>query len=144
MELNNPDDIRASLGSKTIAVVGASRDPAKEAHTVPAYLKRHGYQVVPVNPFADEILEEKCYKTLLDIPDSLARTIEVVNIFRPSEDVAPIVEQAIELRKKHGRLLSVWMQLGITDEAAAEKARKTGLRVIQDSCIRVEHGNSFR
>ena len=141
--MNNPEDIRVSLGSKTIAVVGASRDPSKDAHTVPVYLKRHGYEVIPVNPFADEILDMKCFKSLLDIPPDLAKTIEVVDIFRPSEDVPPVVDQAIELRKKHGRLKSVWMQLGISSEVAAERARKAGLRVIQDSCIRTEHAGAF-
>ena len=142
--MNNPEDIRASLGSKTIAVVGASRDPSKEAHTVPAYLKANRYEIVPVNPFADEILETKCYKTLLDIPPTLAKSIEVVDIFRPSEDVPPVVDQAIELRKEHGTLKSVWMQLGISNEAAAETARKAGLGVIQDACIRIEHGRSLQ
>ena len=142
--MNNPEDIRASLGSKTIAVVGASRDPSKEAHTVPAYLKANRYEIVPVNPFADEILETKCYKTLLDIPPTLAKSIEVVDIFRPSEDVPAVVDQAIELRKKHGTLKSVWMQLGISNEAAAEKARNAGLRVIQNACIRTEHGRYRR
>ncbi len=142
--MNNPEGIRVSLGSKTIAVVGASRDPSKDAHTVPAYLKRHGYDVIPVNPFADEILGVKCYKSLLDIPGDVAKTIEVVDIFRPSEDVPPVVDQAIELKKKHGRLKAVWMQLGIINEAAGEKARNAGLRVIQDACIRIEHGRSPR
>ena len=141
--MNNPEDIRVSLGSKTIAVVGASRDPSKDAHTVPAYLKRHGYDVIPVNPFADEILGVKCYKSLTDIPGDVAKTIEVVDIFRPSEDVPPLVDQAVELKKKHGRLKSVWLQLGITNEAAAEKARNAGLRVIQDACIRIEHDRSL-
>ena len=142
--MNKPEDIRVSLGTKTFAVVGASRDPSKDAHTVPAYLKQHGYEVIPVNPFSDAILGLKCYKSLLDIPSDLAETIEVVNIFRPSEDVGPVVEQAIELKRKHGRLQSVWMQLGIRNEAAAEKARMAGLRVIQDSCVRVEHDRISR
>lgn len=142
--MNNPEDIQASLGSKTIAVVGASRDPSKDAHTVPAYLKSNRYDIVPVNPFAGEILGTKCYRTLLDIPPSLAKSIEVVDIFRPSEDVPPVVDQAIELRKKHGILKSIWMQLGISNEAAAENARNAGLRVIQNACIRTEHSRYLR
>jgi hypothetical protein len=142
--LNNPEDIRASLGSKTIAVVGASRDPSKEAHTVPAYLKTNQYEIVPVNPYADEILGAKCYKTLLDIPPTLAKSVEVVDIFRPSEDVPPVVEQAIQLKKNHGTLKSVWMQLGIRNEVAAEKARNAGLKVVQNACIRTEHARYNR
>lgn len=142
--MNNPEDIRASLGSKTIAVVGASRDPSKEAHTVPAYLKTNHYEIVPVNPYADEILGAKCYKTLLDIPPTLAKSVEVVDIFRPSEDVPPVVDQAIQLKKKHGMLKSVWMQLGISNEVAAEKARKAGLKVVQNACIRTEHARHHR
>jgi predicted CoA-binding protein len=92
------EEINSVLNNhKTIAVVGLSRDPTKASHRVARYLQLVGYKVIPVNPFANEILGEKAYSTLLDVPE----TIEIVDIFRPSEGVPPIVEEAIELKNKH-------------------------------------------
>jgi len=142
--LNNPEDIEAFLKCKTVAVVGVSRHPAKDAHTVPAYLKKHGFQIIPVNPAAREILGTKCYGSLLNIPADVAETVELVNVFRPSEDVPPIIDQAVELRGDHQRLTGVWMQQGISNKQGADKARRAGLRVVQDACIRTEHLKSFR
>jgi len=124
---------------KTIAVVGLSRDPFKDSYIEASYLKEHGYRIVPINPFADEILGEKCYKSLLDLPEELQKSVEVVNIFRPASDVPPIVDQAIQLKKMYGTLHVVWMQLGIVNEEAAERARNSGLTVIMDRCMMVEH-----
>jgi len=124
---------------KTIAVVGLSKDPQKNSYRVAEYLKKNGFQVVPVNPFAEEILGEKCYKSLLDMPKEIQRAIEVVDIFRPAEDVPPIVEQAVELKKRFGELRAVWMQLGIVNEAAAEKAKATGLQVVMNACMMMQH-----
>lgn len=116
---------------RTIAVIGCSSNPEKDAHTVPAYMQSHGYRIIPINPTATEILGEKAYKTLADVPDK----IDMVNVFRPSEEVAGIVEQA--LRRKDVRV--IWTQLGIRDDVAAEKAREAGKIMIQDRCLRVEH-----
>ncbi len=115
---------------RTVAVVGASRDPAKDAHTVPKYLKAHGYRVVPVNPFADEILGEKAYKTLGEIPFD----IDIVDIFRPSDQVGPVVEEALGTNAK-----VIWMQLGIRNDEAATMARRAGKQVVIDRCMRTEH-----
>src|SRR2546430_17004279 len=90
------------LGSRTIAVVGLSKDPSKESFSVSQYLKEQGYKIIPVNPTASEILGERAYPSLLEIPAEDARRIEVVDIFRPSEQVSPIVEQAIQIRKANG------------------------------------------
>jgi len=120
---------------KTIAVVGLSKDPAKDSHRVADYMKTKGYRIIPINPFADVILGEKCYKSLLDVPE----TIEIVDIFRPAEDVPPIVDQAIELKKKLGNPRIIWMQLGIVNEEAAKRARDASLAVVMDKCIMVEH-----
>jgi predicted CoA-binding protein len=127
----------------TVAVVGISRDPAKESHKVPEYLKRHGFYIIPINPFVDEVLGEKAYKSLLDMPEEIQKTVEVVDIFRPSEDVPPIVEQAILLRKKHGRPFAVWMQLDIINKQAAEMAEAAGLTVVMDHCMMAEHKRLF-
>ena len=124
---------------KVIAVVGLSKEPGKDSHRVSAYLKQQGYQIIPVNPFADEVLGEKSYKNLLDIPPEIQKTIEIVDIFRPPEDVPPIVEQAIKLKQLYGKPSVVWMQLGIINEAAAEAARRAGLIVVMDKCLMVEH-----
>jgi predicted CoA-binding protein len=126
---------------KVIAVVGLSKEPSKPSHKVAVYMKKKGYRIIPVNPFISEVLGEKSYKTLLEIPRETQKTIEVVNIFRRPEDVPPIVEQAVKLKKTYGRPYVVWMQLGIVNEIAAETARKAGLIVIMDSCIMVEHRN---
>jgi hypothetical protein len=120
---------------KTIAVVGLSTDPAKYSNKVAKYLKTKGYRIIPVNPSADVILGEKCYKSLLDVPE----TIEIVDIFRPAEDVPPIVDQAIELKQKLGNLRVIWMQLGIVNEEAARRATDAGLTVVMDKCMMKEH-----
>ena len=124
---------------KIIAVVGCSKNETKYAHTVPKYMKEMGYKIIPVNPYADEILGEKCYKSLLDLPDDLAKTIEIVDVFRPSDDVGNVVDEAIELRKKYSAPHVIWMQLGIINEDAAERARSAGFEVIMNRCISVEH-----
>ncbi|HZD12330.1 MAG TPA: CoA-binding protein [Candidatus Binatus sp.] len=140
--LNESQDIRRALRAKTIAVVGASKDPSKDSHTVAAYLKVNGYRIIPVNPTADRILDEECYKSLLDVPEEKARLIEVVDIFRPSQDIPPIVSDAIQLKKQYGHVATVWMQLGISNAPAAQKARDAGLGVVQDACIRIEHART--
>jgi predicted CoA-binding protein len=115
---------------KRVAVVGVSRDESKESRKVFEYLKNNGFVVYPVNPNADEIGDQKCYKSVLDIPDN----IDIVDIFRPSSEVMPVVEDAIKKKAK-----VVWIQLGIINEEAAELARKNGLEVVMNRCIRIEH-----
>jgi predicted CoA-binding protein len=124
---------------KVIAVVGLSKEPGKDSHRVAAYLKQQGYRIIPVNPFVDEVLGEKSYKSLLELPEEIQKTIDIVDIFRRSEDVPPIVQQAIELKRMVGRPFVVWMQLGIVNEEAAEAARRAGLVVVMDKCLMVEH-----
>lgn len=136
MSQNQIDEI---LKYKVIAVVGLSKEPEKDSHKVSVYMKQHGYRIVPVNPFADEVLGEKSYKSLIDIPPEIQKTVEIVDIFRPAKDVPSIVEQAIKLRTANGKPFVVWMQLGIVDEQAAEIARRSGLIVVMDKCLMVEH-----
>lgn len=128
---------------KTIAVVGLSREPEKDSYRVSAYLKKNGFCIIPVNPFADEILGEKSYKSLFNIPPEIQKTIEVVDIFRPSKHVPLIVEQAIKLKAVHGKPHVVWMQLGIVSEEAAELAKKAGLIVVMNKCMMIEHLRLF-
>jgi len=122
-----------------IAVVGLSADSEKDSYRVSAYLQEQGYRIIPVNPFIDEVLGEKSYPSLLEIPAEIQKTIEIVDVFRQSKDVLPIVEQAVKLKQQFGRPFVVWMQLGIVNEQAAEKARCAGLVVVMDKCLMVEH-----
>jgi predicted CoA-binding protein len=115
---------------KTIAVVGLSSNPTRPSHGVAEYIKSAGYRIIPVNPNEKEVLGEKSYARLEEVPEK----IDVVDIFRRAEDVPPVVDGAIRVGAK-----VVWMQLGIENEAAAEKARAAGLIVIEDACIFVEH-----
>lgn len=118
--------------SKTIAVVGLSPEPGRPSHGVAAYLKGHGYKIIPVNPMADEVLGEKSYPDLKSIP--LTEKIDVVDIFRRQEFVPQIVEDAIKVKAR-----AVWMQEGVVHEEAASRARDGGLFVVMDRCIMKEH-----
>ncbi len=124
---------------RVIAVVGLSKELGKPSHRVAAYLKNHGYHIIPVNPFVDEVFGEKSYKNLLEIPEVLQRKIDIVDIFRRSEDVPPIVEQAIKMREEVGRPFVVWMQQGIVNETAAKAAQQAGLIVVMNKCLMAEH-----
>jgi hypothetical protein len=128
---------------KTVAVVGLSRDSSKDSYRVAEYLKNHGFRIIPVNPFVNEVLGEKSYKSLLDMPAETQKTVEIVDIFRPSADVPPIVEQVIQLKRLYGVPFVVWMQLGIINEQAAEMARKANLIVLMDKCMMREHRRLF-
>jgi thioredoxin 1 len=138
--MNKNETIRNVLEKyKTVAVVGLSRDPAKDSYKVAKYLKSKGYDIVPINPSADEILGEKCYKSLLEIPENTQKEIEIVDIFRPSQDVPPIVDQAIQLKRRHGKPNVIWMQLGVVNEEAAKRAVEAGLTVVMNKCMMIEH-----
>ncbi|MFN2223630.1 MAG: CoA-binding protein [Candidatus Promineifilaceae bacterium] len=121
--------------AKTIAVVGLSSRPTRAGHYVPAYLQEAGYRIIPVNPNLEEALGEKAYPDLGAIPDP----VDLVLIFQRSENVPPFVDQAIEIGAR-----AVWMQLGIANEAAAQKARAAGLQVVQNACMMVEHRHWYR
>ncbi len=126
---------------RVIAVVGLSADTEKASNRVSNYMKQHGYRIVPVNPLVEEVLGEKSYKSLLEIPLEIQQTIEIVDIFRRPAEVPSIVEQVVKLRLANGKPFVVWMQLGIVNEEAAEEARKAGLVVVMDKCIMIEHGS---
>jgi predicted CoA-binding protein len=116
--------------AQTIAVVGLSSRPTRAGHYVPAYLQEAGYRIIPVNPYLEEALGEKAHADLASIPGP----VDLVLIFQRSDKVPPFVDQAIDMGAK-----AVWMQLGITNEAAARKARGAGLLVVQNACMMVEH-----
>lgn len=113
----------------TITVVGLSADPTKSAHSVPAAMQAYGWRVIPVNPHADELLGEKVYRRLADIPEP----VELVNVFRPSADTPDVVRQAVEVGAK-----AVWLQLGIMSAEARAIAADHGVLYVEDRCIAVE------
>jgi len=139
------DEIRIILSSyKTVAIVGISKDPRKESRRVAAYLKGNGYQIIPVNPTAASIVGMTAYPSLDEVPDHIAKDIEIVDIFRRPEDVPEIVGQAIKLKQRFDKLRVVWMQLGIMNIDAAEAASREGLTVVMDHCIAQEHNRLLR
>ena len=124
--------------TKTIAVVGLSESPLRPSHGVAAYLQAAGYKIIPVNPQIAEALGEKAYPSLLEIPFDVAKTVDLVDVFRRPEYVDEIVEQAIQLK-----IPAIWLQEGVINERAAEKARKAGIFVVMDRCILKEHRARF-
>ena len=133
--LSEPDPILALLArTQTIAVVGLSNNPLRPSYGVAAYMQSHGYRIIPVNPRISESLGETSYATLADVPEK----IDLVNIFRRSEYVDEIVDQAIQLKAP-----AVWMQEEVINERAAEKARQAGIFVMMDRCILKEHLERF-
>ncbi len=115
---------------RTVAVVGASSNPERPSQRVASYLAQHGYNIIPVNPREQQVLGKTCYPNLSSIPEK----VEVVDIFRRAEEVMPVVEEAIKIGAK-----AVWMQEGIINEEAAEKARAAGLLVVMNKCMLKEH-----
>lgn len=109
---------------KTVAVVGCSPNPGPKNY-VPTYMREEGYRIIPVNPLYDEVLGEKCYATLRDIPEK----VDMVECFRPSKDIPPIVEDAIAIGAK-----VLWMQQGIINKEAAQRASEAGIKVVMDRC----------
>jgi predicted CoA-binding protein len=129
--INDPQAIAELLKTaKTIAVVGLSSDPMRTSFGVSQYIQRQGYRIVPVNPNEKEVLGERAYATLSEVPG----TIEIVNVFRRPEFVPEVVDEAIRLK-----LPAIWMQEGVIHREAAEKARAAGMQVIMDRCILKEH-----
>ena len=127
------EEIKEALrSSKTVAVIGISPKEDRPSYGVASYLKSKGYRVIPVRPDGDEILGEKVYHSLTEIPRGIE--IDVVDIFRKSEDVPPVVEEAI-----HRRAKVVWMQEGIVNQEARAEAEKAGLKVVMDRCTKKEH-----
>ncbi len=121
---------------KTVAVVGISPKEDRPSFRVAAYLQSNGYRIIPVRPDGDTILGEKIYRTLMEIPEGIE--IDVVDIFRKSEEVPPIVEEAIRRGAK-----IVWMQEGVIHQKAGEEAEKAGLKVVMDRCIKKEYQRLF-
>ena len=133
--MNEPNVILNMLGGptrqrRTLAVVGLSDDPTRPSHSVSAYMQRHGYRILPVNPAIAHVLGERCYPSLADLPDHP----DVVDVFRLPRYIPAIVDEMIDLGFQN-----LWVQLGIINDAAAIKAQAAGIAVVMDRCIMIEH-----
>ena len=128
------EEIKQIFSLKNVAVIGMSKNQEKAAHYVPKYLSQNGYNIMPVNPTADEILDKKCYPSVEDIPEP----IDIVDVFRPSDQVLPVVQQAIKKKPK-----VIWLQEGIHNAEAEELARKEGIQVVFNRCMLAEHQRLF-
>ena len=128
------EQIRKFYSLKNIAVIGMSKNPEKAAYYVPKYLADKGYNIIPVNPTADEIMGKKCYHEINEVNES----IDVVDVFRPSDQVMPVVEDAIKKKPK-----VIWLQEGIHNQEAEELARKAGIEVVFNRCMLAEHERLF-
>jgi predicted CoA-binding protein len=132
MPVETDTELRQILTLDPIAVIGCSTTAGKPAHDVPKYMLDHGYDIIPVNPFADEIFGREAYDSITDVPG----TVPLVDVFRPSDEIPEIVDEVLE---RDDDVQALWMQLGISHDEAAARAESAGLRVVQDRCIKVEH-----
>lgn len=128
------DEIRKILSLKTVAVVGMSKNEEKAANYVPKYLLSQGYDIIPVNPTADQILDRKCHANL----DDITQQIDIVDVFRPSDQVLPVVQEAIKKKPK-----VIWLQEGIHNQEAEDLARKAGIKIVFNRCMLAEHQRLF-
>jgi predicted CoA-binding protein len=129
-DAHSDSEVKESLKLRNVAVVGISRDPAKPAHFVPKYLREHGYNIIPVNPSAQEILGLRSHASLLEVSEP----IDIVDVFRPSQHVPPVIEAVM---KKHPRI--GWQQAGIHNPKAEEEAMRHGIEVVWNRCMMKEH-----
>jgi predicted CoA-binding protein len=131
MPVTDDETLRSILDHDRIAVVGCSSTPGKDAHDVPRYLRRQGYEIVPVNPYADEIFGREAYDSLSAVPGE----IDIVDVFRPSEEVSDIVDEALD----RDDVRVIWLQLGIHDDDAVARAEADDRAVVQDRCMKPQH-----
>lgn len=123
--------------TKSIAVYGMSKNYSKAAFTIPMYMQKLGYKIIPINPTTDEIAGMKCYRRLSDVQEH----IDMLNVFRPSEMCLDIVKEAVERKKEKNDCNIIWFQLGIFNSDAKELALSEGFTYIEDKCIYIEHNN---
>ena len=123
---------------RVLAIVGLSANWHRPSHFAAKYMLEHGYRVIPVNPQYQEVLGQKCYASLRDIPRSVVGRVDMVDVFRKTADVMPVAEDAIAIGAR-----VLWQQLGVRNEEAAAKARAAGLETVMDRCVKIEHGRLF-
>ncbi len=133
-------DIKEILENyKKIAFYGISTNPDKPAYRVPAFMQSKGYEVIPINPHADQILGKKVYRNLMDVEEE----IEILDVFRPSEQTPQVVREAIERKKARGDIKVIWLQLDIKNEEARQLAEENGFIFVQDKCLHIEYERYF-
>jgi len=128
------DEIKEIFSLKNIAVIGMSKHPEKAAHFVPKYLSEQGYNIIPINPTTDEILNKTCYSSVTEIH----QPIDIIDVFRPSDQVLPVIEESITMKPK-----VIWLQEGIHNPQAEELARDQGIKVVFNRCMFAEHKRLF-
>lgn len=136
MPVDSDEAVRDILTLDRVAVVGCSSTPGKDAHEIPKYLQEQGYDIIPVNPNAEEVLGRRPYDSLSEVEE----TVNIVDVFRPSDEVAGIVDEALE----RDDVRVIWLQLNIHDDEAVARAEEAGLRVVQDRCMKPEHRRLIR
>ena len=123
-----------------IAVIGLSKNELKDSYQVSMYMRNSGYNIIPINPTTDSIMGVKSHNSLEDIPEDMIKNIELINIFRKPEFVENILKEVIEMKKKYGKIHTVWMQLGIFYDKADTVSKENQLNIITNKCIKIEHG----
>jgi predicted CoA-binding protein len=123
--------------NRTIAVVGASKNPEKEANSVPQFLKDNGYRIIPVNPTASEIFGEKAFPDLLSLSPEVAMQVEVIEVFRPSDELPGVARQVVELSKRHRKRYIFWAQQGLENDEAKKILDEGGIPYVMGMCMRV-------
>jgi len=131
---HSDDEIKQIFSLKNVAVIGMSKHPEKAAHFVPKYLSEQGFNILPINPTSSEILNKKCYSSVTEVDEP----IDIVDVFRPSDQVLPVVKEAIKMKPK-----VIWLQQGIHNQEAEELARKEGIKVVFNRCMLAEHQRLF-
>ncbi|MFT4883713.1 MAG: putative CoA-binding protein [Natronomonas sp.] len=131
MPVESDEELREALDLETIAVVGCSTTPQKDAHAIPKFMRERGYEIIPVNPYADEIFGKEAYDSLAEVEEE----IDMVDVFRPSEEVSDIVDEVLE----RDDVEVVWTQLGIRDSEAGERVEESGRKYVEDRCLKVEY-----
>ncbi len=131
---HSDDEIKQIFSLKNVAVIGMSKHPEKAAHFVPKYLSEQGFNILPINPTSSEILNKKCYSSVTEVDEP----IDIVDVFRPSDQVLPFVKEAIMMKPK-----VIWLQEGIHNPEAEELARKEGIKVVFNRCMLAEHQRLF-
>jgi len=133
----SPDEVVKQ--ARVVAVVGASKNPEKEAYTVPLYLMENGFVVIPINPSANSIFGVRTFPTLADLPDEVAKRVEVVDVFRPSDDLADVSRQVVFMKGRTGKVAVFWAQLGLQSAAAEKILKENSVPYVMDVCIRTQH-----
>lgn len=136
MPIETDSELKDILELETVAVVGCSSTPGKDAHEVPKYLIEQGYDVVPVNPFAETIFGREAYDSISDVSES----VDIVDVFRPSDELPELITEILD----RSDVDTIWAQLGIRDDDAAKRAETEGKRVVQDKCMKKEHQRLLR